>query len=346
MNFDKNISISDLAWNLVPYYGEKAEEKTFSDIKRHDRFTVSSKVSQRNFLMIEKFFQDYLGDVEFIELSPLQPLGINCVLAGTNGKKSIPTIRGQEINSDATTALFLEAYRNLDSSEEIRLATNVRTIRPKIFDEKSKFLPHFKVFAEITIGRQVSHFGEKEVFMIARHLMDEIAILKSIRTKTKNNIAGFNVYISNLFFLKSMLSSMNERKSQNDVIEAKRIWEESGLPAQLVLDNNTVDELKTLGFHKGIRVLEIFLRVLFSQVDSYNDANVNWFFDLSRSAGINYYRHIAYKITAVSSDNLELPLADGGSNDWAAKISNDKQFFTVSSGVGTELLIQNFLKLA
>lgn len=106
MNFDKNISISDLAWNLVPYYGEKAEEKTFSDIKRHDRFTVSSKVSQRNFLMIEKFFQDYLGDVDFIELSPLQPLGINCVLAGTNGKKSIPTIRGQEINSDATTALF------------------------------------------------------------------------------------------------------------------------------------------------------------------------------------------------------------------------------------------------
>ena len=346
MNFDKNISISDLAWNLVPYYGEKAEKKTFSDIKRHDRFTVSSKISQRIFLMIEKIFQDYLNDVEFVELSPLQPLGINCVLAGTNGKKIIPTIRGQEINSDATTALFLEAYRNLNSSEEIRLATNVRTIRPKIFDEKSKFLTHFKVFAEITIGRQVSPFGEKEVFMIARHLMDEIAVLKSIRTKIKNNIVGFNVYISNLFFFKSILSSMTERKSQNDVIEAKRIWEESGLPAQLILNSNTVDELKTLGFYKGIRVLEMFLRALFGQVDFHNDANVNWFFDLSRSAGINYYRHIAYKITAVSSDNLELPLADGGSNDWGAKISNDKQIFTVSSGVGTELLIQNFLRLA
>lgn len=222
----------------------------------------------------------------------------------------------------------------------------MRTIKPKIFDEKSKFLPHFKVFAEITIGRQVSPFGEKEVFMVARHLMDEIAVLKSIRTKTKNNIVGFNVYISNLFFLKSMLSPMTERKSQNNVIEAKRVWEESGLPAQLILNSNTVDELKTLGFHKGIRVLEMFLRALFSQVDFHNDANVNWFFDLSRSAGINYYRHIAYKITAVSSDNLELPLADGGSNDWGAKISNDKQIFTVSSGVGTELLIQNFLRLA
>ena len=346
MNFDKNISISDLAWDLVPYYGKKAEEKTFSDIKRHDRFTVSSRISQRNFLMVEKIFQDYLNDVEFIELSPLQPLGINCVLAGTNGKKNIPTIRGQEINSDATTALFLEAYRNLNSSEEIRLATNVRTIRPKIFDEKSKFLTHFKVFAEITIGRQASTFGEKEVFMIARHLMDEIAVLKLIRTKTKNNIVGFNVYISNLFFLKSILLTITERKSQNDVIEAKRIWEESGLPAQLILNSNTVDELKTLGFNKGIRVLEMFLRALFSHVDFHNSSNVNWFFDLSRSAGINYYRHIAYKITAVSNDNLELPLADGGSNDWGAKISNDKQIFTVSSGVGTELLIQNFLRLA
>lgn len=345
MNFDKNISISDLAWNLVPYYGEKAEEKTFSDIKRHDRFTVSSKVSQRNFLMIEKFFQDHLNDVEFVELSPLQPLGVNCVLAGTNGKKIIPTIRGQEINSDATTALFLEAYRNLNSSEEIRLATNVRTIRPKIFDEKSRFLPHFKVFAEITLGRQTSPFGKKEVLMIARHLIDEIAVLKSIRARTKNNIAGFNVYISNLFFLKNMLSSINERKGQNDMIEAKRIWEESGLPAQLILNSDTASELKTLGFHKGIRVLEMFLRELFSQVDFHNDANVNWFFDLSRSAGINYYRHIVYKITAVSSDNLELPIADGGSNDWGIKISNDKQIFTVSSGVGTELLIQNFLRL-
>lgn len=346
MNFNKNISVSNLAWSLVPYYGEKAEDKTFSDIKRHDRFTVSSEVSQRNFLMIEKFFQDYLGDVEFVELSPLQPLGINCVLAGTNGKKSIPTIRGQEVNSDATTALFLEAYRNLNSSEEIRLATNVRTVRPKIFDEKSKFLPHFKVFAEVTIGRQVPHFGEKEVFMIARHLVDEIAILKSIRAETKNNIVGFNVYVSNLFFLKNMLSPTTERKSQNDVVEAKRIWEESGLPSQLILNSNTVDELKTLGFHRGISVLEMFLKALFSQVNFDSDVNVNWFFDLSRSAGINYYRHIAYKVTAVSSDNLELPLADGGSNDWGAKISNDKQIFTVSSGVGTELLIQNFLRLA
>ena len=118
------------------------------------------------------------------------------------------------------------------------------------------------------------------------------------------------------------------------------------MPAQIALNNNTTNELKNLGFHNGIRILEMFLATLFGQKDFYSNVNVSWLFDLSRSAGINYYRHIAYKITAVSNDGLELPIADGGSNDWGAKISNDKQLFTVSSGVGTELLIQNFLKLA
>ena len=87
MNFDERTSISDLTWNLVPYYGAKAERRTLSDIRRYDRFTISSRVSQKNFLIIEKFFQDYLNDVDFVELSPLQPLGVNCVLAKTNGKK-------------------------------------------------------------------------------------------------------------------------------------------------------------------------------------------------------------------------------------------------------------------
>lgn len=332
------MGISSVLW-------KKAEEKTFSDIKKHDRFTASSKVSQRDFLLIEKFFQDYLSDIEFIELSPLQPLGINCVLAGTNGKKIIPTIRGQEINSDATTALFLEAYKKMNYSREVHLATNVRTVRPKIFDEKSKFLSHFKVFAEISLGIQESPFGKKEVSMIAKHLIDEIAILKTIKSVIKNDIVNLNVYISNFFFLKSMLMSMTERKNLNDVIEARRLWKESELPAQLILDGNTISELKALGFHKGIRILEIFLDIIYEQAILLDNANVNWFFDLSRSAGINYYRHIAYKITATSSDGLELPLADGGSNDWAAKMSNNKQIFTVSSGVGTELLIQNFLRL-
>jgi hypothetical protein len=346
MNFDERTSISDLTWNLVPYYGAKAEGRTLSDIRRYDRFTTSSRVSQKNFLIIEKFFQDYLNDVDFVELSPLQPLGVNCVLAKTNGKKIIPTIRGQEIISDATTALFLEAYKNMGSNKDIRLATNVRTVRPKIFNDESKFLPHFKVFAEITLGRQAPPFGKNEVIVIARHLLDELSILNSIRANTKNNIAGFKVYISNLFFLRNILSSVTERKSQNDVVEAKNIWEKLRLPAQIALNNNTTNELKNLGFHNGIRILEMFLATLFGQKDFYSNVNVSWLFDLSRSAGINYYRHIAYKITAVSNDGLELPLADGGSNDWGAKISNDKQLFTVSSGVGTELLIQNFLKLA
>lgn len=341
----KNKSLSDLAWELVPYYAKKAEEKKISDISKIDRFTKPSKVSQKAFLNVEKIFQDYLTEIEFVELSPLQPLGLNCVLANTNGKKLIPTIRGQEVNSDATTALFLEACRRLSKDSDIRIATNVRTVRPKIFSDESKFLSHFKVFAEVSVGWQASPFGMKEIDTIVNHLISELTILNLIRENIPNNITHFNVYISNLSLLRDMLDSTTYYEDGKNLVDAAKIlWESSNMPAILELNSKTMEELQKYGFKKGMKILNMFLGSLTKQIAS--QEAVNWFYDLSRSAGINYYRHIAYKITAVSNDGSELPLADGGSNDWGCKMFGNKQIYTVSSGVGTELLIQNYLKLA
>ena len=344
----EKMSVSKLAWNLVPIYSKKINARQVSDIVRANRFVIPSDIPQRAYALVEKFFFDYLDMVDFVELSPLQPLGINHVLANTNGKQSIPTIRGPEVIADATTALFMETYNRFardDSDVAKRLATHVRTVRPQVFDKESRFLPHFKVFAEVSVGRQLPPFGSMEIATIANHLMDELTILDNICSNLPNNIACINAYISNQIFAREIAKDWaGGTESLHLMNSAKKAWSKMEIPRHLPFDDGLIERLGELGFDKGLKILKMFLAEINKR--GLGSQRVNYIFDLSRTEGINYYKHIAYKITAVSNDGLELPLADGGSNDWSIKISQDKQLYTVSSGIGTELLIKNFLELA
>lgn len=343
----EKMSISKLAWNLVPIYSEKINARQVSDITRANRFVVPSDISQRNYALVEKFFFDYLDQVDFVELSPLQPLGVNHVLANTNGKQAIPTIRGPEVISDATTALFMETYRRYSCTDdtEKRLATHVRTVRPQMFDKESRFLPHFKVFAETSVGKQLPPFGSMEIAAILNHLIDELAILDSICNNLPNSIVCINVYISNQIFAREIAKRWPDNTESIHLMNsAKKAWREMEMPKHLSLDSELMGKLRELGFGKGLKIMEMFLAEFGDR--AFVSPRINYIFDLSRTEGIGYYKHIAYKVTAVREDGLELPLADGGSNDWGTKVSHNKQLYTVSSGIGTELLIKNFLELA
>jgi hypothetical protein len=338
----KNKSISDLTYQLVPFYNQKAASKTVSDLCKDNRFTKISTVSQRDFHEIEQYFYDFLDDVPFVELSPLQPLGINTVLAGVDSKKAIDTIRGMEVLSDATTALFLAAYMNYSVKNIVRVATHTRTTRYQTFPIGSNFLPHFKVFAEVSIGTQNQHFGEKEVHYIAQHLLDELQILTNIYEKENHLIESFDVNIGNLCFSRDLLSQYNNEQisihlRQSFDYLAKRL----NLPEKIPIDEHLMQELKQYSFNKGFKILKIFLD--YFEKFRIEKPYINYYLDLARSSGINYYRHIVYEIIGFLKDGKRLFLADGGSNDWGIKMSGNKQLFTVSSGIGTELLIQNCL---
>ncbi len=331
-------SLSELSWQLVPVYQGLIEKRQPKDLLKKDRFTVPSGVSQRTFAAVERVFFDHFSDLEFVELSPLQAIGINKVLGDVNGKKVIPTIRGQEVNADATTALFLEAYKR--KVPEIRLATHARTTRAKIFDPKSKFLPHFKVFAEVSLGVNGSPFGRNEVMALIRHLQDEISVLKQIQKTLPNNIAHFNIYISNLCFVRELVERQGPIVANTNTVEmGSKILESANLPRLLPVNENLVETIRSLGFSKGLRILQMFV----DNVMPLNFGGEKLVFDLSRSAGANYYRHLAYKITATSQAGDVLPLADGGTNDWVMKMNSNKQAYAVTSGIGTELLAQNFI---
>jgi hypothetical protein len=66
--------------------------------------------------------------------------------------------------------------------------------------------------------------------------------------------------------------------------------------------------------------------------------------DLRRIAGIGYYRHLCYHITAQNEQGEVLPIGDGGSTDWMEKVTGRKDLYCVSSGIGTELLGQYFIR--
>ena len=352
MDFGK-ISVSDLTYELIPYVGKKAEEKSAKDLLRENRFTKSSEVSQRDFSDIEQVLYRAFSTIDFIELSPLQPLGINCFLANTNGKKLIPTIRGQEVNSDATTSLFLEAFRRFQNTR-LDLATNVRTVRPKIFSAESKFLSHFKVFGWVTIDYQNRPFGINEVAIIQQHLFGELEALFALCKNNNYNIKTLNVAISNLVFAEELVrlntgSITTTNHQKNDFEQVIKNLGNNFLNEynHLALNDQLVAKLKTLGIEKGFKILKMFMDIFNNALTPLSPAyKVNFYFDLTRSAGLNYYRHICYSIIGINECGEKIPLGDGGSTNWAAKMSDNKQLLTVASGLGTEVLIRNFKKPA
>lgn len=70
--------------------------------------------------------------------------------------------------------------------------------------------------------------------------------------------------------------------------------------------------------------------------------NVEFRFQLDRSAGVNYYNGPCFKMRGQNSDEQVFSLADGGRVDWINKLTRVKKDRMISSGVGLELLEKQF----
>jgi hypothetical protein len=92
---------------------------------------------------------------EFLELSPVAPLGTVAALAGLSQDAALATVRGSEVVSDATNVLALEVAlrRRADRAATVRLATSQRMLRTQAPDAPG-MLPHFRLFALVAGGRE------------------------------------------------------------------------------------------------------------------------------------------------------------------------------------------------
>lgn len=345
-----SMKCTDLAWVGVALGSHRAEQVTGPEIIQGNRLHEPSGVSQRDFNSLEGVIMDELADVNFVELSPLQPFGINTVLADLNEKNVAAALRRSEANADATTALFRLALGRFDPAkpETIRLGSHARIIRTQSF-EGTKFLPHFKFFGQTTVGKESQpkgKYGVDELNALATHLADEVRVLDRLEADSRFTVQNTNIAIGHVGIMQELLSQgrVPEDVRKHTLETNYNALEAAGLdlPSTIPFNEHVAEQLKDFGFSTSVDAIKIFQEAIHTQAPNLMPRLT---FDISRIAGIGYYRHLSYKLAADNSAGLTLPLADGGTTSWAQRCSpNNKRIFTVASGLGTEFLAQHFMQ--
>ncbi len=318
------------------------------DVLKGNRFHEPSEVSQRDFHLVEQKIFQTLPDIEFIELSPLQPFGTNSLLAGVSVKNIVPALRRSEVSADATTSLFREAIMKFSMADQnpTRLATNTRTTRAQSFKADSRFLPHFKMFAEVSVGKHGCLYGEDELISLIKHLQSEIDILEHCTEGGLFEIAQYEMSIGNLLLMQDLIDRglvSEDIVRRNTATPDFNILDKAAvdLPTTIPMSTENLGSvLKDLGFTKGIRVTLLFQNLLMREAP---ELVQHLSLDFSRIAGMGYYKHMCYKIRAKNEGGIWLPLADGGTTQWGQKSLQNKGVYTVTSGIGTELFCRYFM---
>lgn len=345
-----DISCSDLLTVLTVMSEDRSNGVTMNDAIRGNRFNESSSISQRDFHWLEGLIMDAVGDnIDFVELSPLQPFGLNHVLAGINQKNVISTLKRSELNADVTTALFRDALRRFGkdaTASPVRVASNARVTRGQMFEEGSKFLPHFKIFGQLSLGAQEKGEKREELETLAVHLASEVDTLDAIKNSERSRIESMRIRIGSTALLRGLIND-----GKIDVEELRRHTYSAGysfiesngldLPETLPLDTDIDNQLGSLGVMQGAQTIQEFAAILeqlrpdiFARTELY----------LGRAAGIGYYKHICYDMVATNDAGVTIPVADGGSTPWAASALFNKRMYTVASAIGTELSLQHLVR--
>ena len=162
------LSFSELQSLLMVVYEEKRKSIRASDILeqyKSDPFLFPSGIDQRTQVEFDSIINSVLPkEYLSIELSPVSPLGCCSQTAGLSQNKVVSTIRKNEVCSDPTNMLALEAsLRRKESKDIIRLAASCRALRTERIISKDS-AAHFKIFSLCTAGRDTGSYNfEKEM---------------------------------------------------------------------------------------------------------------------------------------------------------------------------------------
>jgi len=345
-----DLKYADLNTILIYLSSERASRVNTQEVIDGTHYHMRSEVDQRIFHQVEGVIHETLEDVDFLELSPVQPLGTNVILANTNQKNIISTLRKSEVLADVTTSLFRHAIADFakdPNGRSIRIATNTRVARSQAFDPETRFLPHFKMFGQVTVGQAEQQFGPDELVGLIDHLASEVAIIEMVSNLPNSNIQNIEISLGNILFIQSLIEDgviSHEDIRKQTINPAYDVLVEAGidLPESIQLDTADIaGVLRDLGFKKGVGLIEKFVPVI---RERHPQLLPRIKLDLSRFAGIGYYKNLCYRIQVTGNDDLSLPLADGGTTRWAQLCDpGNKNAYTIVSGIGTELLCRYFV---
>ncbi|MBM3255958.1 MAG: hypothetical protein FJZ04_00600 [Candidatus Moranbacteria bacterium] len=324
------------------------------DQVHNSRFTQPSALSQRAIVGLEHNAINLLPqEFEAIELSPVVPFGTNRILAGTNQKNILSTSRNLEVTADPTTALALECARRRSQlirnsstvANPVRLATIQRNIRLQSFEKIPGFMPHFKVLALETAGCEKPDWPFK-IASLLEHLTYYLRFICFL-IKSGYHFQGVIVNISNIRIAEKIIQNKGlsrkevGRETQNSAFS---IFEAAGISFPSIVSDLRVLDVESQ-FNYGIKYFIDALKEVEEAIVTPMKSNIPdiyWEFDLERIAGMGYYTDLCFKITAKNRLGYTYPLIDGGFVDWTQKLLLSKKEQLLISGVGLDILLQNF----
>lgn len=344
-----NLRCRDLAALAIAVSKERADQVSITETIKGSDFHKSSDVDQRVFHKIDTMLYDTFTDIPFVELSPVQPFGLNTSFAGLSESKILATTRKAEVNADISTALVREALlRDPDLlTQGVRLASSARITRAQKFDPDTKFLPHFKMFGQATVGRNQE--GNNNSTNLSKHLLSEFDFLSQFQESDISSLENTTIEIGDVRVVDRLIRlgqvsydeiKRNTTNPHYDLFQASNI----NIPKNLApLD----PELKTILSSLESDDIHADIMSLYGSLANHNPrAAEKCTIKLDRFAGHNYYLGTCYNLFGINADGLTLPLSDGGYTDWAQKATGNRNAFSISSGIGTELLARYFTQTA
>jgi hypothetical protein len=138
---------------------------------RQDRFVRPAAYDPRPLAELEARLWRLLPDrFAGVELSPLAPLGTCSALGPVDQHRVVSTVRGNEVLSDPTNVLALEAAvrrRTQDVNGRVDLAACHRVVRAQPFP--AGYAAHFRLFALVSSARDRGS-GRTEAALLVDHI--------------------------------------------------------------------------------------------------------------------------------------------------------------------------------
>ncbi len=342
---------SQLQSLLLYIFQQRSQEVDASKIVKNSEkqpFIEPSSFDQRVFHDLETIIFSVLPDhFSCMELSPVNPFGLNSGLTKISQKNIMSTGRNTEVIADATVALALQIarQRKILPNEEIHLATNQRTLRLQQYEKGSGFTSHFKVFAMCSAGKNEG----SEIFE-SRVLYDHLSTYLKFLQRLNNSgikindvaVAIADIRISEKIIAKNELN----RKEIGRHTRERELRPINEVKGKLLSYYDNLDELDKqvvadYGIENNIYTLRRYDDILLSQLRR-EFPHVHFVFEMGRTGGIGYYQDIVVKIEAINSQGQKFQIADGGFVDWTQKLLSNKKERLLTSGIGTEYVYRVF----
>lgn len=328
---------------LLSVVFEKVKSLKHSDIRQNyerNAFVGPCSTNARALFNVDSVILETLPDeFEFLDFSPLAPIGACSTLSKISQKTVLSTIKDVEVLADITILLALEsANKWADSVSPLCYATSGRMVRMQKFSPESNLTQHFRGFA---LSSTQKNSDSRIIFdMIGNHILTWLKILNALNSSGKYLLKNIKVSISNTQIMEKVIQRLNIDRdvfSKSIRTEEKPTFKNLGINLPAIINPEEVDSIssKIIDIADELRLFQSYSQKIKELANIYPD--ILFQYHLERSAGLGYHSGLCFKISAENMNGNRYSLIDGGAKDWIKGLLNNQKMIFCSSGFGSEM---------